>query len=179
MKILRKEDLTHIGLVNKVSGFNGNLSCTIVIARPEKLLKNKFFFLILEGLPVPFAVEKMEMKGEELIVKFADVDSEQAAKKLLRKEIFVEKMQGKKKNDLLNWKDLVNYTAIDNNNGEIGIIKEVLDYPMQMIARCMDNDNEILFPLNDDIVLEIDDTEKKIFINLPDGLLDIYRKPTA
>ena len=176
MKILRKEDLTRIGFVNKTSGFNGNLSCIINIARPEKLLKGKFFFLILEGLPVPFAFEKIEMKGEELIVKFVDVDTEEQAKKLLRKEVYAEKFKGKKKNDLISWKDLVDYTAIDNISGEIGIISEVLEYPKQMIAKCLVDGKEILFPLNDEIVVEIDDEEKKVFVELPEGLLDVYLK---
>ncbi len=176
MKILRKEDLKRIGFVNKTSGFKGNLSCVTDIARSEKLLKSKFFFLILEGLPVPFAVETLEIKGDELIVKFEDVDSEQQAKKLLRKEIFADILLGKKKKDLKSWKDLVNYTAIDNISGEIGIITEVYEYPMQMIAKCLVDGKEILFPLNDDIVLEIDEDEKKVFVELPEGLLDVYLK---
>src|SRR4249920_3082627 len=106
MKILRKEDLKRIGFVNKTSGFNGNLSCISSIARPEKLLKRKFLFLILEGLPVPFAIETIEVNGEEVLVKFEDVDSELQAKKLLRKEIYAEKMHDKKKIDLLSWPDL-------------------------------------------------------------------------
>ena len=176
MKILRKEDLTQIGFVNKTSGFKGNLSCIINIARPEKLLQCEFFFLILEGLPVPFAAEKIELKGEELIVKFEDVETEEHAKKLLRKEVYVEKFKDKKKKDLISWKDLVDYTAIDNVSGEIGIISEVLEYPKQMIAKCLVDGKEILFPLNDDIVIEIDNEEKKVFVELPEGLLDIYLK---
>lgn len=176
MKILRKEDLFRIGFVNKISGYKGNLSCIITIARPQKLLTSKFLFLILEGLPVPFAIENIELKGEELIIKFEDVDSELQAKKFLRKEIFSDKMVDKKKIDLLSWTDLKNYIAIDKTNGEIGLITEVLEYPMQMIARCMFNGREILFPLNDDIVLRIDDEEKKVFVELPDGLFDIYMK---
>ena len=84
--MLRKEDLSRIGFVNKTSGFKGSLSCITNIVRPEKLLKSKFLFLILEGLPVPFAIEKIELRGEEFIVKFEDVDSEENAKRLLRKE---------------------------------------------------------------------------------------------
>ena len=176
MKTLRKEDLSRIGFVNKTSGFKGNISCMIDIARPEKLLKNKFFFILLEGLPVPYATEKIEMKGDDLIIKFEDVDTEEQAKKLLRKEIYAEKFKGKKKNDLLSWKDLVDYMAIDTISGEIGLISEVLEYPKQMIAKCLVDGKEILFPLNDDIIVDIDDEKKIVFVELPEGLLDIYLK---
>jgi 16S rRNA processing protein RimM len=176
MEILGKENLTRLGFVNKTSGFKGALSCTTDVAHPEKLLSKKFLFLILEGLPVPFAIESIDMKGDDIIVKFEDVDSEADAKKLLRKEVYTEKSRGKKKKDIFSWFDLVNFSVVDNVSGEIGIITEVLEYPMQMIAKCIHNEQEILFPLNDDIVLDIDDAEKKIFVELPDGLLDIYLK---
>ena len=176
MKILRKEDLTRIGYVNKTSGFKGNLNCFTDVSFPEKLLHKKFFFLILEGLPVPYAIESIEMKGDDLVVKFEDVDSEEQAKKLIRKEIYADKNLKEKKNDLLSWKDLVGYFAIDNYNGDIGIITEVLEYPQQMIAKCMVDGKEILFPLNESIVLEIEDDEKKVYVELPDGLIDLYLK---
>ena len=176
MKILSKENLTRIGFVNKTTGFKGKLSCVTDIARPEKLLQSKFFFLILEGLPVPFAIEEIEMKGDDIIVKFEDVDSEEQAKKLLRKEIFADKLKGKNKQDLISWKDLIGYAANDASFGKIGIIEDVFEYPMHTIAKTSLNGVEILFPLNDDVILEINDDEKIVFIDLPEGLLDIYLK---
>jgi len=174
MKMLRKEELTRIGFVNKSSGFKGNLSCIIEIARPEKILSRKFLFILLEGLPVPFAVEHMEMNGSEFIVKFENVDSELQAKKLTRKEIYADKQPEKKKNDLLNWKDLAGFSVVDENHGDAGRIEEVLEYPMQMIAKCRLNEKEFMFPLNDDIVTDIDEDGKIVYVDLPDGLLDLY-----
>jgi 16S rRNA processing protein RimM len=174
MKMLRKEDLSRIGFVNKSSGFKGNLSCIIEIARPEKILNRKFLFILLEGLPVPFAIENMELNGSELIVKFEDIDSEQQAKKLSRKEIYADKQRQKKKNDLLSWKDLAGFVVVDENHGEAGLIEDVMEYPMQMIAKCRLNDKEFMFPLNEDIVIDIDEEGKIVYVDLPDGLLDLY-----
>ncbi len=172
--MLRKEDLSRIGFVNKSSGFKGSLSCILDIARPEKILNRKFLFILLEGLPVPFAVETMEVNGNELIVKFEDVDTEQQAKKLTRKEIFADKQPKKKKNDLLSWKDLAGFSVVDETHGETGEIVEVMEYPMQMIARCSSNGMEFLFPLNDEIIIDIDEKKKIVFVDLPEGLLSMY-----
>jgi 16S rRNA processing protein RimM len=174
MKMLRKENLSRIGFVNKSSGFKGNLHCIIEIAHPEKILNNKFLFLILEGLPVPFAIEEMELNGSELIVKFEDVDSETEARKLSRKELYAEKQRHKKKNELLSWKDLVGFSVVDENHGDSGKIEEVLEYPQQMIARCIFNGKEFMFPLIDDIVIDINEEEKIVYVELPNGLLEIY-----
>ena len=35
-------------------------------------------------------------------------------------------------------------------------------------------ETEILFPLNEDFIVEIDDEEKILTLDLPEGLLDIY-----
>lgn len=172
--MLKKEDLTRIGFVNKTVGFKGELSCITDISRPEKLLKADFLFLILEGLPVPFAVEEMEIRGNDILVKFEDIDSEISAKKLLRKEIYSQKLKGKASAEVISWKSLVDFTVTDTVHGELGKIFEVMEFPMQYIAKCMYRDKEILFPLNDDIVIEINEDEKRIQVELPDGLLDVY-----
>ena len=172
--MLLKEELLRIGFVNKISGYKGSLKCIIDISRPDKLLKKKYLFLILDGLPVPFAIEEIEIIGTELIIKFEGIDSEAQAKKYIRKEIFADAKSNTKKNEFHNWKGVTKYFVVDENHGELGIIEEILEYPMQYIAKCIVNGKEILFPLNDEIVLEIDSDEKKIFTALPDGLLDIY-----
>ena len=51
-----------------------------------------------------------------------------------------------------------------------------MEFPMQLIAKCIYQENEIMFPLNDDIVIEINEDEKMIFVDLPEGLLDVYLK---
>ena len=110
------------------------------------------------------------------MVKLFDVDSEEEARKFSRKDFFTEKIPGKIKRNITGWKDLVDFHVTDIALGELGNILEVLEYPMQMIARCSVNGKEVLFPLNDEIVLEIHDKERKIVVDLPDGLLDVYLK---
>lgn len=160
--------------MNKVSGFHGAVSCIIEHVRIEKLVKKKFFFILLEGLPVPFAIEELTRKGDELIVKFEGVDSEQQAKRIVRNDLYSEKQRVTKGDEFLSWKDLTGYLAVDARYGNIGKIEEVLEFPMQMIAKCMLKGKEVLIPLNDDIVVELNENEKKIIVELPDGFLDIY-----
>lgn len=129
---------------------------------------------MLEGLPVPFSIEEIEQRGNDLLVKFVDVESEADAKKLLRKEIYTEKQRAQKKSDILSWFDLKGYMAIDEDAGELGVIIEVMELPQQMIAKCIFNGKEILFPLNEDIIIDINEKENILYVKLPDGLIDIY-----
>lgn len=173
--LLDKKSLSPIGKVNKAVGFKGELSCLVTLAHPEKLLKHKFLFVIIDGLPVPFLIQEIEIRGEEeIMVKFEDVDSELSARKLSQKKIFAEKIRPIKKEDVVSWNDLTGYNVVDSADGVLGIITEVVEYPMQMIAKCMVKDKEVMFPLNDDIVTDIDETKKVVYVDLPEGLLEMY-----
>src|SRR4051812_1892331 len=120
MKFLDKKNLTVIGKVNKVSGFKGEVSCLVSVAHPEKLQKQKFLFVLIDGLPVPFLVEEMEIRGEEIIVKFEDIGSSDQAKKLLQKQLYSEKIKASKKEDLISWTDLQGYRVHNSSGEEIG-----------------------------------------------------------
>lgn len=161
-------------MVRKTSGFYGEIVCSLDQAPGKDLKKKKFLFIILEGMPVPFAIEKMELNEDEMFLKLADVTNEEQAKKLVRKEIYSEISTSKTSDEISGWEGILHFKAIDRNFGELGEIIEVLEYPMQMIARCEVNGIEVLFPLNEEIVTDIDVVNKLIRVDLPDGLLDVY-----
>ncbi|MNT82127.1 16S rRNA-processing protein RimM [compost metagenome] len=64
--------------------------------------------------------------------------------------------------------------AVDEALGELGEILEVNEYPQQFVATVLYQETEILFPLNEDFIVEIDDEEKILTLDLPEGLLDVY-----
>jgi len=174
MKTLSRNNLERIGFVNKTSGFKGLLSCIIESGKPETIVKKRFLFIMQEGLPVPYAIEEAEANGQEIFIKFEDIDTEEQARKLTRKDLFADKSRKGKKSEEITWMDLTGFTAIDETHGVIGVIEEVVEYPMQFIARCNVNGKEVLFPLNEEIVTDIDMEAKKIMLDLPEGLIDIY-----
>ena len=174
VKQIRKEKLSRIGFISRSHGYKGKLSCVTDIARPEKLIKLDFLFIMVNGLPVPFSIEEIEVNNTDFFVKLEYIESDVEAKKYLGKELYAEKIRENKKNVIMSWKDLKGYKAIDETYGELDVITEVLEYPTQYIGKCMVNEKEVLFPLNDDVVTEIDDSEKIIYLDLPEGLLDIY-----
>lgn len=168
-------ELTKVGFISKAHGFQGELQCVLQMSNPQRALKHRFLFIHLEGLPVPFFIEEMEVNGDQMMVKLEDIDTQAAARKLTQKDIFLEKIAERKKKAPLTWTELKGYTLIDVNEGTIGLIEEVIEYPMQYIARIMKEEKEILIPLNEDLIEEFNTSSKTILIDLPEGLLDIYR----
>lgn len=166
--------LTRVGFINKSSGFKGEMHGILQMTNPQRMLKHSFLFIQLEGLPVPFFIEEMEVNGEQLIVKLEGINSQEEARKYAQKDIYLEKLVEKKKKTPLTWKELKGYIVVDSTYGEIGPIEEVIEYPMQFIARIIKGEKEILFPLNEDLVDDVDSEAKTIRVSSPEGLLSIY-----
>jgi 16S rRNA processing protein RimM len=117
-------------------------------------------------------VEEMKEKRGAAIIKFENVNDEEYAKRLIDAEVFVER--GKKEMAESNWEDLTGYEVIDKTQGSLGVIIAIEEYPQQLIATLMMKEKEVLIPLNEDFLERVDDEEKKIFLNLPDGLINLY-----
>ncbi|HNQ61579.1 MAG TPA: ribosome maturation factor RimM [Bacteroidia bacterium] len=177
MKTLDINKLVPLGFINKTHGFQGELSLAMnddINLSPEQF-KSQFLFLQLDGLPVPFFVENIREKTNGILVKFDTINNEEEAKKLVGKKV----LAGKIKRDTEEeqepgWNELLGYTVNDKKYGNLGPILEIQELPMQFLAACSINEKEILFPLHEEIILEIDDENKTIYIDLPDGLLDVY-----
>jgi 16S rRNA processing protein RimM len=71
--------------------------------------------------------------------------------------------------------EVIGFEVIDKTKGVIGNIDKIMDHPAQPILQILHNTGkEILIPIADDIVLDVDRKNKQICIQAPDGLIDLY-----
>jgi len=165
--------LTDIGFISKAHGFGGEVLC-VLEEGIELTGDTRFLFVTMEGKPVPFSIEYFKARNDAFLVKFEDVNDETTAKKITGFRLSTEQELVAASSDRLAWDDLVGYALQDKNFGPMGPLLSVEEYPEQLVGRCKIREKEVLFPLNDDFVEEIDDDQKRILLNLPEGLLDIY-----
>ena len=70
-----------------------------------------------------------------------------------------------------------NYIFIDyviyNNNSIIGKIIDIVENKNQDLFEVVFNEKRILIPIIDEFVVNIDNDNKKIIMNLPEGLTDL------
>lgn len=62
---------------------------------------------------------------------------------------------------------------VDQNAGEIGHITEVLEMPQQEMAAVQYQGREVLIPLNEQFIIEVDHATQKVLMDLPEGLLNL------
>jgi 16S rRNA processing protein RimM len=169
------EDCFRIGTILKTKGLKGELNIYVDFDGIENV-DFKIIFIETAGKLVPYFVESVKyLQKNAAYLYLEDVDTIEKAALLVKKDIYLSnKLKPKKNKAEFTLFDLVGFTAIDEDEGELGIITDVHEYPQQILAAVTYKNCEVLFPLNEEIIISIDVVKEEILVNLPEGLLDIY-----
>jgi 16S rRNA processing protein RimM len=166
----------YIGTLVKAIGLKGELSLKNLSDKLDKSKKLDLVFLEINKQLTPFFVEKISFrKAGEAVLKIQDISTIEAAQQLLKRDVFAPlEMQVKQEEGFIAWDDLIGYSVIDNKYGAIGTIMNVLNYPQQDIFEIHFKGKEILLPAIEDFITKIDVKSTTLYVQAPDGLIDLY-----
>ena len=172
---MKAEDCFRIGSTLKTKGLKGELQIYVDFPNLDDINFDAIF-IDLAGKLVPFFVESVRYHHNNAAYLFLeDVDTIEKAARLVKKDIYLpNKLKPHKGADIFTLLDLVGFTAIDADEGELGRITGIHEYPQQLIAAVTYKNCEVLFPLNEDTIKGIDVVKEIVRVDLPEGLLDIY-----
>lgn len=170
----------YLGYTSKIHGKEGSLVVKLDVDNPAFYKKLESVFIQLNKLDnelVPFFISSTQLtNNDSLILKIEDINDVEQAKAMVGKEVFLPlEMLPTLSGNKFYFHEVIGFTVNDKTKGEIGTIQQVLDYPQQAILEIIDNSqNEILIPITDEIVLDVNRQEKTIQINAPEGLIELY-----
>jgi len=169
------DDCFRIGSTIKTKGLKGELHAYMDFDGIENI-KFKSIFLEIGGKLVPYFISSIKyLQKNAAYLVLEDVDTIEKAALLAKKDIYLpNKLKPKKKKEEFTLFELVGFTAIDDNEGELGEITDVQEYPQQILATVNYQNCEVLFPLNAEVIKGIDAVKEILYVDLPEGLLDIY-----
>ena len=169
------EECFRVGSILKPKGLKGELHLYVDFEGLENIKFNTLF-IDTAGKLVPYFVASIKyLQKNAAYLVLEDVDTIEKASLLVRKNIYLpNKLKPKKKKQEFTLMDLKGFTAIDENEGELGVISDIHQYPQQLIAAVTFKNCEVLFPLNEEIIKGIDLVKEIVTVDLPEGLLDIY-----
>jgi 16S rRNA processing protein RimM len=169
------EEAFYIGYFTKTKGLKGEIQLYFEYDEPG-LLDLDVIFADINGKMVPFFVSVCKMQPNSTgNIYLDDIDHIDKAQPLLKKKVYLplSKMPDRDDEDF-HYTDLKGFIVSDETHGVLGEILEVHEYPQQFVATVSYKEKEILFPLNDDMIVEIDEDAGTLLVDLPEGLLDIY-----
>ncbi len=173
--MILKDEVFPIGQVIKPHGVNGEMSFNFTsdVFDTENI---EFLIIEIQGILVPFFIEEYRFKSESTgLIKFEGVESDDQARVFSGLTLFVQKKYLDKVEDAETELDyFVGFHLVDEIKGELGLITEV-DQTTENALFVIDNgsDNELLIPVGDDYIREIDHENKRILVRLPEGLLEL------
>ncbi len=166
------ENLVHIGHVSRVHGYKGQIKIALnpntLIKKPKGLV----LFVEFANKPVPFFLNSFQPQAEQLIIQFEGIESDKNAAELIGRQIFAEEKYITVEVDDL--QKLNGYSVVDQDGNTIGIVSEIVNYN-QYLVKVMIDGNEVLLPMNEETLLEIDDVNKILHLHIPEGLLEFYK----
>ncbi|MGL2965120.1 ribosome maturation factor RimM [Flavobacterium sp. XGLA_31] len=173
---MRKEDCFYLGKIAKKFSFKGDLLIYLDTDEPELYENMESVFVEFNKDLIPFFIENCSLhKNDFLRVHFEDVDSEEEADKLIGCDIYLPlSMLPKLEGNKFYFHEVIGFEVEDKRLGIVGIIQSINDTTAQPLFEVLNGEVEILIPMIDHFLVEIDRKNKKVKMDLPEGLIEMY-----
>jgi 16S rRNA processing protein RimM len=173
---MRKKDCFYLGKIAKKFSFKGEVLLYLDTDEPELYENLESVLVEMNKNLIPFFIENSSLhKNDFLRVKFEEVDSEEEADSIIGCEIYLPltmlpKLEGNK----FYFHEVIGFKVEDKRLGIVGEIVSINDTTAQPLFEVLNNGVEILIPMIDHFLLEIDRKNKKVVMDLPEGLIEMY-----
>ena len=163
------------GRVSKTFGLNGELVVSLYDTFPYENPVGESVYVVIDGLRTPLFFKSFRRRGEsKAIVVFDDLETEYRATELAGQEFFavVEPDTGTADNEMY-LEDLVGYSVEIQGQTGAGKITGYIEHDLNPLFELTWNGAELLIPAADDFIVAIDEKQKTLRLELPEGLLEL------
>ena len=174
---MKKSDCFYLGRVTKKYSFKGEVIVKLDTDEPEIYQNLNAVFIDLGKDLLPFFIEKISFqRGSELRVRFEDVNTEQDADAILKKEVYLPlDLLPKLSGDKFYFHEIIGFSLLDVNYGTIGTIESINDSTAQALFIVSDGEDEILVPMVKDFIKKIDRKKREVLVETPEGLIEMNK----
>ena len=166
--MIQANELIRIGTMRRPHGKSGELQCQMDNAYWDEADAD-FLILLLDGIFVPFRVEDWRGKGaDSLIFRLKGVDTEVKALRLMNAEAYMLRRDlAEEAEEMMTWQDLTGYEVLNSEHVVQGKVAAVDETTINTLLELEDGR---LLPVHEDLIIEIDEPQKRIILDLPEGL---------
>ena len=169
--MIRQEEVYKIGKLGKAHGVKGEISFLFdddVFDRTDA----DYLILDIDSILVPFFIEEYRFKTDDnALMKFEGIDSQERARELTGCEVYFPRELSETDEEHLSWAAIRGFELIDaNTDKSAGRIASVDDSTINILFELEDGK---LIPASEELITNVDTKKQQIFINLPEGILEL------
>jgi len=164
-----------LGYIIKPHGTKGEVQIFLDVDQPENYKKLESVFVELNKKLVPFFINSFQVLKDKVIAKFEDIDSISQSEELVGCSLYLPldtlppPEEGK-----FYYHQIIGYLVKDKTHGDVGTVQDIFELPHHELFAFEFKGKEILAPLHESLIVNVDHTNKIFHVDLPDGLLDLY-----
>ena len=161
--------MQRIAQVLKSNGRDGELLVGFTGIAPEEIDLEEPVFIEFDGLPVPFYFESFTPRGNSrALVRLTGVHNLTDADELAGAAVYAD-------DDLYEdeEEDLTGWTVFNADGTKAGTVSAHEDIPGNPCIWVETGHGEVLIPLHEELVLEVDEEKQTLRMEIPEGLLDL------
>ena len=173
-----KSTYVEVGSVRKTHGFAGEVKLIVYEGFEDDVEDSDFLFIGAQAdRAIPYEI--LELRGADWIVKLDSVDTKEVAAALRGQHIYlpaqdITSVQHlEQEAQVEHYRRTIGFSMHDLQLGLLGTINDIVSYPQQTLAALDYNEKEVLVPLNQHFVKDIDFNKSVVVVELPEGLLDL------
>jgi 16S rRNA processing protein RimM len=173
---MRKEDCFYLGKIAKKFSFKGEVLVYLDTDEPELYENMESVFVEFNKNLVPFFIKNSSLhKNDFLRIKFEDVNDEAAADSIMNCGIYLPiNMLPKLTGNKFYFHEVIGFEIEDKRVGVFGVIQSINDSTAQTLFEVLNGNVELLIPMIDQFLVKIDRANKKVIMDLPEGLVEMY-----
>ncbi len=170
------DDFYYLGKITKLYSYEGKVTFYFDVDNVSEYEGLDAVFINVKGDIIPFMIESIKFgKGNSATVKLLDIDTESDARQLLNSELYLPiETLPKLKGNKFYYHEVIGFEVWDQEKGYVGVIARIIEDSAQPIFEIKEGYNEILLPVVDHFIIELQREKKKIIVSFPDGLLELY-----
>lgn len=160
-----------IGKLTRTHGISGELSMSFTDDVWDRADAD-YVFLEVDGIQVPFFLEGWRFRSDSVaLLKFQGIDSSDDANEYVGADVYFpyDLTPEPDEDDEYTWRHFTGWKIVDSTAGPVGEIDHVETSTANTIFCVGDK----LIPAAEDFIESIDAKERVIYMNLPEGLLDL------
>jgi 16S rRNA processing protein RimM len=175
---MKIEDCFQLGYIIKPHGIQGAFTIYLDTDNQDYYKELESVYVEFRQKLIPFFIDYINIGTSKVTLKLYDVDDIESAKQYKGCPLLLPlNMLPTLDDHQFYYHEIVGFSVKDHAHGNLGKVKSVYEANGNDLFAIEYKGKEVLVPIRDEFIEKLDKNSRSIYLNLPEGLIDVYLNP--